>query len=303
MEHITIHGHDLAFLRAGKGPTLVLLHGMAGSSATWRHVVPLLAHGFTLLVPDLIGHGESAKPARGDYALGAYASAVRDLMLAVGVERATLVGQSFGGGVAMQLAYQFPEYCERLVLVGSGGLGIEVNPILRVLSVPGGSLALPVACRPLFRDLGEKLLAWRQRRGRTMPPAAEEIWRSYASLADPPTRRAFLLTLRAVVDLYGQRVTARDRLYLASEMPTLVIWGTNDPIIPASHAFETHAAMRGSRLELFEDTGHYPHCEHPERFARVVAEFVRATDSAAVDKSRWRHLLIGGPCAGETDPQ
>ncbi len=290
MERLAIHGHDLAFLRTGSGPPLVLLHGMAGSSGTWRHVVPLLSRDFTLLVPDLIGHGDSAKP-RADYALGAYASAVRDLMLAVGIEKATMVGQSFGGGVAMQIAYQFPEYCERLVLVGSGGLGLEVNAILRALSVPGGSLALPIACRPFLRDLGEKLLERRVRRGKTTHPATAEIWRSYASLADWRTRRAFMLTLRAVVDLHGQRVTARDRLYLASELPTLIIWGTRDPIIPLSHAFEAHAAMRGSRLELFEDTGHYPHCERPERFARIVSEFVRSTEPASLDKSRWRQLL------------
>lgn len=292
IERLTIHGHQIAFRRAGNGPALVLLHGMAGSSATWQHVMPLLAGEFTLLAPDLIGHGDSAKPRRGDYAIGAYASVVRDLMLALGVERATLVGQSFGGGVAMQVAYQFPEYCERLVLVGSGGLGVEVNPILRALSVPGASLALPIGCQRIFSDLGAKLLGWRERRGKKMGPAAAEIWRSYASLGDPDTRRAFMLTLRAVVDHFGQRVTARDRLYLASEMPTLIVWGTSDPIIPVAHALAAHDAMRGSRLELFEDTGHFPHCEQPERFARVLAEFVRSTEPASVSRSRWKQLLI-----------
>lgn len=290
IEHLPIHGHDVAFRRTGSGPALVLLHGMAGSSETWRRVMPMLGRDFSVLAPDLIGHGESAKP-RGDYSLGAYASTIRDLMLALGIERATLVGQSFGGGVAMQMAYQYPEYCERLVLVGSGGLGVEVNAILRVLSVPGGSFALPLACRPVFRDLGAKLLQWRERRGKSMAPAAAEIWRSYASLADPETRRAFMLTLRAVVDHFGQRVTARDRLYLASAMPTLIVWGTSDPIIPVAHALEAHASMSGSRLELFEHVGHFPHCEQPERFVRVLSDFVRTTEAASVSKSRWRDLL------------
>jgi len=290
VQHLTIHGHDIAFRTAGKGPLLVLLHGMAGSSATWRHVMPLLGEHFTVLAPDLLGHGDSAKP-RADYSLGAYASSVRDLMLALGHPSATLVGQSFGGGVAMQVAYQHPEYCERLVLAGSGGLGIEVNALLRALSTSAGSLALPVGCRPLVRDLGERLWAWRARRGKALEPASEEIWRSYVSLTDPETRRTFMLTLRAVVDHFGQRVSARDRLYLAAEMPTLIIWGTRDPIIPVSHALTAHEAMRGSRLELFDGVGHFPHCEQPERFARVVEEFVLGTSPARVNLERWRQLV------------
>jgi pimeloyl-ACP methyl ester carboxylesterase len=293
VQHLTIHGHDIAFRTAGRGPVLVLLHGMAGSSATWRHVMPLLAENFTLLAPDLLGHGDSAKP-RADYSLGAYASTVRDLMLALGHASGTLVGQSFGGGVAMQMAYQHPEYCERLVLVGSGGLGIEVNALLRALSTPAGAIALPIGCRPLFRDLGEKLWAWRERRGKKLHASAAEIWRSYASLADPATRRAFMLTLHAVVDHFGQRVTARDRLYLASEVPTLIVWGTRDPIIPVGHARHAHEAIRGSRLELFDGVGHFPHCEQPERFARVLEEFVRGSAPARLSPNRWRELLTEG---------
>ena len=167
LARVTIHGHDLAVRVAGSGPVLVLLHGLAGSSATWRHVIPLLAPAFTVVAPDLLGHGESAKP-RTDYSLGAHASYVRDLMVALGHERATFIGQSWGGGVAMQAAYQFPERCERLILVEQRGLGIEVNAILRALSMPGAALALPIGCRPLFRDVGAKLgkPGWPGRGGR-----------------------------------------------------------------------------------------------------------------------------------------
>jgi pimeloyl-ACP methyl ester carboxylesterase len=290
LHRVTIHGHSMAFRTAGSGPVLVLLHGMAGSSATWRHVIPILARDFTVVAPDFIGHGESAKP-RTDYSLGAHASGVRDLMSALGHERGTIIGQSFGGGVAMQVAYQFPERCERLVLAGSGGLGVEVNPILRALTVPGASYALPIGCRPIVRDVGTKLAAWMERRGKKASPAATEIWRAYVSLTDPDTRRAFLLTLRAVVDHLGQSVSASDRLYLAKDMPTLIIWGDDDPIIPVRHGHDAHAAIPGSRLELFPGVGHFPHCEDPERFARVVTEFVKATPPASVSPDRWRELL------------
>jgi pimeloyl-ACP methyl ester carboxylesterase len=274
LDRVRLHGSDIAFRTAGSGPVLLLLHGMLGSSETWRFVMPTLARDFTVVAPDLLGHGESSKP-RTDYSLGAHATIVRDLMVALGHERATLVGQSFGGGVAMQMAYQYPERCERLVLVGSGGLGIEVSAILRALSVPGAAIALPIGCRPIFRDAGAKAIAWLERRGKRAKPSTTEIWRAYAALADVDTRRAFLLTLRSVVDHLGQRVSARDRLHLTAAIPTLIIWGDADPIIPVKHALDAHAAMPGSRLEIFEGAAHYPHCDDPERFARVLAEFMQ----------------------------
>lgn len=291
LQHVSIHGHDIAFRTAGRGPVLVLLHGMAGSSATWRHVMPLLARDFTVVAPDMLGHGRSAKP-RTDYSLGAHAACVRDLMIALGHARATIVGQSWGGGVAMQLAYQFPERCERLVLVGSGGLGVEVNVILRALSVPGAALALPIGCRPLLRAAGEKVGGWLARLGRQPGAEGMELWRAYAALAEPDMRRAFILTLRSVVDLLGQRVSARDRLYLTSEIPTLIVWGDQDPIIPLRHGLEAHAAMRGSRLEVFEGAGHFPHCGDPARFARVLSAFVQDTAPAIVSSDHWRESFL-----------
>jgi pimeloyl-ACP methyl ester carboxylesterase len=290
LHHATIHGHDIAFRREGQGPLLVLIHGMAGSSATWRHVIPALARRFTVVAPDLLGHGASAKP-RTDYSLGAYASGVRDLLAALGHDRGTIVGQSFGGGVAMQMAYLFPERCERLVLVGSGGLGIEVNALLRALSVPGAALALPIGCRPLFRDLARAALHMLEVRGRPPGPVLVETVASYASLADADARRAFVQTLRSVIDRYGQRVSARDRLYLTAEVPTLIVWGTHDPVIPVAHAHDAHASMPGSRLELFDAVGHYPHCEDPSKFVRVLEAFVDATEPARVSEQRWRELL------------
>lgn len=270
---------------------ILLIHGMAGSSATWRSVMPALAERFTVIAPDLVGHGDSEKP-RADYSLGAFASGVRDLLLALGHERATVVGQSLGGGVAMQFAYQFPERCDRLVLVASGGLGDEVNLLLRLLTLPGSELVLPLACNNRFHDAGVTVAGWLAKVGLKTSPHLREIWESYGSLADAETRTAFVHTLRSVVDVAGQRVSAADRLYLASEVPTLIIWGDHDHIIPVDQGRATHEAIPGSRLEIFEGAGHFAHCERPDRFAAVLIDFIDTTTPSTKSASEWRDQLL-----------
>jgi pimeloyl-ACP methyl ester carboxylesterase len=295
LQHLSIHGHKVAFRSAGAGPVVLLVHGMAGSSATWRHVLPALAQRFTVVAPDLLGHGESGKPRRGEYALGAHANFLRDLLHVLGHERATIVGQSLGGGVAMQFAYQFPERCERLGLVGSGGLGREVSVILRALTFPGAEYILPLVSTCRVRDVGNRVAAWLYQLGLRAAPAIEEVWRSFTSLTEADTRTAFFRTLRAVVDLGGQAVTATDRLYLASQVPTLIVWGDRDPFIPVSHARTAHETMPGSRLEVFEDAGHFPHCEAPERFVEVLIDFITSTEPARLSEGRLRELLQSRP--------
>ncbi|MGZ6964565.1 MAG: alpha/beta fold hydrolase, partial [Acidimicrobiia bacterium] len=179
----SLHGHDVAFRIGGTGPVILLVHGMAGSSSTWRHVMPALAERFTVVAPDLPGHGASAKP-RSDYSLGALADSLRDLLVALGHERATLAGRSLGGGVAMQFAYQFPDRCERLVLVSSGGLGEDVNPLLRALSLPGAEYLLALGCNRWARAAGATLVRSLQRFGVRPGPQFADVWDSYASLAD-----------------------------------------------------------------------------------------------------------------------
>jgi len=290
VQHAAIHGHSVAYRAAGSGPVLLLVHGMAGSSATWRYVLPPLAERFTVIAPDLPGHGESDKP-RGDYSLGAFASSLRDLLVALGHERATLVGQSLGGGVAMQFAYQFPERCERLALVSSGGLGQEVNLLLRTLTLPGAEYLLPLACTNWFHDVGASAVGWLRHLGLRPSRHLVEMWESYGSLADGDTRTAFVHTLRSVVDQAGQRVNATDRLYLAAHVPTLIVWGAKDGIIPVQQACAAHEAIPSSRLEIFEDAGHWPHCEEPRRFVEVLTDFVASTAPAAMAPSQWGALL------------
>ena len=293
LRHLSIHGHEISYRSAGAGPPLLLIHGMAGSSATWEPVMHLLAHDFTVIAPDLLGHGQSEKP-RGDYSLGAFASLLRDLLITLGHDRATVVGQSLGGGIAMQFAYQFPERCERLVLVSSGGLGEEVSPLLRLLTLPGSEYVLPLACNNTVNAIGEKLGSWLGRLGIRPDPAVAEILRSFESLGDAETRDAFIHTLRSVVDLRGQRVSAHDKLYLASDVPTLIVWGDHDPIIPMSHATDAQRAIPGSRLEIFAGAGHYPHCADPERFADLLHEFVVSTPAPQMSHDRWRERLTAG---------
>jgi pimeloyl-ACP methyl ester carboxylesterase len=278
-KHVSLHGHDLAYREAGTGPTLLLIHGMAGSSRTWKAVMPELARHCHVIAPDLPGHGESAPPT-GDYSLGNLAATLRDLLGVLDVERSTIVGQSMGGGVAMQLAYQHPELAERLVLVCSGGLGREVSWMIRALSLPGAEYVAPVIFPGFVRELGERVAGVVERLGVRAPRFAE-VWDAYATLTEPEHRAAFLRTVRAVIEPGGQAVSATDRLYLAAAMPTLIVWGDADPIIPVAHGRAAHEAMPGSRLEIFEHVGHFPHAEDPERFARVLLEFLATTEPAA----------------------
>jgi pimeloyl-ACP methyl ester carboxylesterase len=292
LEQVRIHGHEVGYRCAGEGPVLLLIHGIAGSSRAWTEVMPLLAQDFTVVAPDLIGHGESAKPL-GDYSLGAHASGLRDLLAMLGIERATLVGQSLGGGVAMQLAYQHPEICERLVLVDSGGLGREVSWVLRALTLPGAEFLMPILFPPFVRASGNMVARFLYDLGLRSVGAAES-WRAYASLTESANRDAFVRTVRAVIDPGGQSVSARDRLYLTANIPTLVIWGDRDGIIPVDHAYATHEALPNSRLEIIEGVGHFPHVEAPERFAQVLRDFLRTTKPSEGRRTEFVSLLRDG---------
>ncbi len=278
----TIHGHEVTYRMGGEGPVVLLIHGMAGSSSTWVPALEHLAPHVTYIAPDLPGHGRSAKP-RSDYSLGAHASFLRDLLVTLGHERATIVGQSLGGGVAMQFAYQFPQRVERLALVGAGGLGEEVNPVLRLLALPGVDLLLPFVFQPWIRELSRLAGEWTKYIGMEPTTATTEMWRAYASLTDPETRSAFVHTLKAVIDHRGQRVSAHDKLYLAQDLPTLIVWGSDDPIIPVSHAQAALESLPGSRVEILEGLGHFPHSEDPYRFSKLLVDFVETTEAAHLD--------------------
>ncbi len=293
VSEIELHGHRVTYREVGQGPVLVLIHGVTGNMDTWDEVLPWLADRFTVVTPDLLGHGLSAKP-RGDYSLGAFAAGIRDLLGALGHFQATIVGHSLGGGIAMQMAYQFPERCERMVLVSSGGLGQEVSLALRAATLPGSELVIPLIAHSQVIEAGRLLGRALGAIGLGVSPDKAEVATGYASLSDPEARRAFIHTMRGVIDHAGQRVSARDRLYLTENMPSMLFWGSRDRIIPAEHGHSAHQDMPGSRLEIFEGAGHFPHVSEPRRFARALIDFVETTEPAELDDQHLQQSLLRG---------
>ncbi|MCZ8380925.1 alpha/beta fold hydrolase [Mycobacterium sp. CPCC 205372] len=273
-----LHGERVAYRDAGEGETLLLIHGMAGSSQTWREVMPRLSRHYRVIAPDMLGHGQSGKP-RTDYSLGAFAVWLRDFLDELGVESVTIVGHSLGGGIAMQFLYQHPEYCNRLVLISSGGLGQDVGWILRLLSAPGAELVMPVIAPSPVLAAGNKVRSWLSSAGLRSPRGAE-IWNAYSSFADRQTRDAFLKTLRSVVDYRGQAVSALSRLQLRTELPSLAIWGERDDIIPVQHAHDAQAVRPGNRLEVLPDVGHFAHVEAPNQVIDLIEDFIATTTPA-----------------------
>lgn len=285
LKFIDIHGERLAFHDEGEGEALLLIHGMAGSSATWRAILPQLAKKYRVIAPDLLGHGQSAKP-RSDYSLGAFAVGLRDLLDELGVDSATVVGHSLGGGIAMQFLYQHPEYCRRLVLISSGGLGDDVGLILRLLSAPGAELVMPViAPAPVLRA-GNAVRGSLSSMGLRSPRGAE-IWNAYSSFSDPATRGAFLRTLRSVVDYRGQAVSALNRLQLRAEMPTLAIWGADDTIIPVDHAYAAMKARPDCRVEVLPGVGHFAQVEAPAEVVDLIDEFMTTTAESPASSTEF----------------
>ncbi len=298
MQFRRIHGYRRAFVVAGRGPALLLLHGIGDRSDTWQDLIPELARDHTVIAPDLLGHGRSDKP-RADYSVAAYANGMRDLLSVLGIERATVIGHSLGGGVAMQFAYQFPERCERLVLVATGGIARSVHPLLRLASAPNADLLLPLLRIPAARQFGHAMLAALAALDTDLGRDEKELRQIFDALPDADSMRAFVRTLRAVVDWRGQCVTMLDRCYLARGMPTLLVWGTRDAVVPFDHARLAHDAMPGSRLAVFEGAGHFPHHHDPKRFLALLREFLATTTAASYSAEQWRLLLRHGKDGAE----
>jgi pimeloyl-ACP methyl ester carboxylesterase len=285
-----LHGHRAVYRVIGSGPNIVLIHGMINSSRHWEEVAKRLAGSYRVIAPDLIGHGDASTP-RGDYSLGAHAASIRDLLTTIGVERTTIVGHSLGGGVAMQFFYQFPQRTERLVLISSGGLGHDVSPLLRGAALPGSAALLRLATRPqvvgALAAAGSRLRA----RGNSTGVYLQAVARALGPLQEPGSRRAFLQTLRSVIDVQGQKVSARDRLYLLGEMPTLIAWGERDRTIPLSHGLEAQHSVPNCRFVTLPRAAHFPNLEDPEGLAELLGDFMATTAPAHIVDSEWRDVI------------
>jgi pimeloyl-ACP methyl ester carboxylesterase len=295
-QYRTIHGYRRAFIKAGSGPAVLLIHGIGDSADSWLDIIPALARDYTVIAPDLLGHGQSDKP-RADYSIAAYANAMRDLLAVLDVERVTVVGHSLGGGVAMQFAYQFPERCERICLISTGGVAHEVTPLLRFASAPNADLVLPLIGTPTARLLGRLTFGVLQALNTNLGLDAHHLMRVFDALPDASARRAFVRTLRAAVDWKGQAITMLDRCYLTQGMPTLLVWGARDAVIPVAHAHKAHGAMPGSQLEVFPDVGHFPHKDDPERFIRLFRAFYAGAEPNRYSAEDWRSVLRRGAIA------
>jgi pimeloyl-ACP methyl ester carboxylesterase len=289
---VDLHGHRATYRVAGSGPTVVLIHGMINSSRHWEAVATRMSRSHRVIAPDLIGHGDSATP-RGDYSLGAHAATIRDLLATIGVERATIVGHSLGGGVAMQFFYQFPQRTERLVLISSGGLGHEVSPLLRGAALPGSATLLRIAAQPRVVSAIAATGAGMRARGNKTGVYLQAVARALGPLGDSGSRRAFLQTLRSVIDVQGQRVSARDRLYLLGDMPTLLVWGERDRTIPIAHGIEAERSIPNCRFETLPRAAHFPNLEDPEGLAAVLEDFLATTSPAYIDDSEWGAVIAG----------
>jgi pimeloyl-ACP methyl ester carboxylesterase len=294
-EEIELHGQRVSFQAGGDGEQVILLlHGITSTADAWREVMPRLAERYTVIAPDLIGHGRSAKP-RGDYSLGAYAAGVRDLLAVLGYERGTVVGHSFGGGIAMQFAYLFPEYVDRMALISSGGLGREVHPLLRAATLPGSEWVLPLIAREWPVRAGDAVRSVAAKIGIEAGPDLSEFARGYASLSEEGASDAFIHTMRSVIDQQGQRVSALDRLYLADQIPTLIVWGDSDPVIPVEHGRNAHRIVAHSRYVEIEGSGHWPMLDAPDRIVRELTEFMEETQPFEWSLEKVRERLRRGP--------
>ncbi|HEX3826684.1 MAG TPA: alpha/beta fold hydrolase [Sporichthyaceae bacterium] len=293
---VTVHGYRRAYVLCGSGPAVLLLHGIGDNADTWRPVIGELAEHYTVIAPDLLGHGQSDRP-RADYSIAAYACGMRDLLSVLDVDRVSVIGHSLGGGVGMQFAYQFPERCERLVLVSSGGAGRQTNQMLRFIAIPGAESVLPLLAVPGTRQFVAMVMFALRVFGADIGRDTADLARLFESFPDRTARSAFLRTLRGSVDRHGQVITMLDRCYLAEGIPTLLIWGARDAVIPVAHGRVLNSAMTRSRLEVFPDAGHFPHRSNPDQFLAVVREFLSETAPASYDAAQWRKLLRRGPAA------
>ncbi len=293
LRHVTIHARRVAYRTTGSGETALFVHGITQDSTTWEPLVSELGDHVQAIAPDLPGHGRSENPP-GDHSLGAYATSLRDLLFTLEEPRVTLVGHSLGGGVALQFAYQFPEMVDRLVLVASGGLGRDVSRLLRAATLPGAEAVLSLFSTDAVHNTVEGVARGLGRLGLRPGTDVQEMWKGVKGLADPEARRAFINTVRAVIGPSGQAVSAEDRLYLAAHVPTLIVWGGQDGVIPLTHATTAHERIEGSRLRVIADAGHFPHVERPAAAAAHLREFIADTEPADVSREEWSDILRDG---------
>ncbi|MFI5889846.1 alpha/beta fold hydrolase [Actinoplanes sp. NPDC051513] len=290
-DRLRIGDGTIAYTTAGAGEPLLLIHGLGGTRQTWNQVLDDLAATHTVIAPDLPGHGDSDAPA-GDYSLGALAASLRDLLVVLGHPSATVVGHSLGGGVALQFAYQFPERTDRLVLISSGGLGPQLNPMLRAATLPGAQTVVAALARvpePVTRGL--LTLVTSAVPGVLTRPDAGPVAEGMHRLRHEGQRRTFIRTARTVINWRGQSISATQHLKQLGGLPVLLAWGSNDKTIPPSHHRAVADLLTEPHLVEIDGAGHYPHETAPDRLLAALHYFLEATAPFRYTETSWRRLL------------
>lgn len=282
---------SIAYTSTGTGPPLLMVHGLGGTRSTWGAILPRLSRTFTVIAPDLPGHGESDAPL-GDYSPGAQASTLRDIVVGLGLESVSLVGHSLGGGTVMQFAYQFPERTERLVLISSGGLGSGVTPLLRAATLPGAEAfitGLSLLPRVLSRTALEalSLVPYMMSREDAAPIADALV-----TMGSQRQRQTFVRTARTVLDLRGQSLSATGAVAALTDIPALIAWGADDKAIPPEHHPRVAQRLPNALTLEIANAGHYPQESSPVPLAKAMVSFLTTTAPHAYDEGRWRSRVV-----------
>ena len=286
VQYVTIHGHQRAFVKRARARRCCCSTASGCDHTTWEPVIDALARRYTVIAPDLLGHGQSAKP-RADYSVGGYANGMRDLLTVLGIDKVTVVGHSFGGGVAMQFAYQFPERTERMVLVASGGLGPEVTPAIRAVTTPGFHQVMGVLTLPGVRHVGMAGLRALSRTGLQGDPRPRRGRRHLRVVPGParprrdPARRP-----------RRRRLARPDRDHGRPRLPDRGDADVRDlghATTRSSRSATPRTPPRSrpsARVEVIPNAGHFPHKDHPQRFVKILHEFIRTTQPASYSRAR-----------------
>jgi 4,5:9,10-diseco-3-hydroxy-5,9,17-trioxoandrosta-1(10),2-diene-4-oate hydrolase len=270
---LNVNGFRTRYWQAGgEGPPVILIHGLGASAEIWQYNLGALASRHRVYVPDLPGFGRTEKPGWMDYSPGSYSRFVRDFMTALGIGRASLVGHSLGGGVALRAVLDDPGRVEKLILVSSAGLGREVSFPLRIASLPFFDRVFFTPPLPVFVRFLHRLVY-------DPSTITDEFARLYYEMFfQPGAVRAFTSILRNIATLRGARpgVLEPIREGLGTiGAPTLILWGRQDRILPVGQAVDAAGRIPGARLHIFERCGHMPNVEHPGEFNRLVLEFLQ----------------------------
>ncbi|MFI7586510.1 alpha/beta fold hydrolase [Spongisporangium articulatum] len=287
-------GGKIACTTAGPddAPALLLVHGLGATRRTWRKLIGALATDHRVIAADLPGHGDSEEPS-GDYSLGAHATALRDVLTVLDVPAVTIVGHSLGGGIALQFAYQFPERTQRGVLISSGGLGPEVNLMLRAATLPGAETVVAQLAR-IPEGVTRRVLPLMSMLPRFL--ALEDAGPTAGTLhglSDPRSRVAFVRTAQSVINWRGQTVSALKRLHLLAGMPVMIAWGANDQTIPPDHHRAFAQLVPTATVAEIPDAGHFLHETAADRLLPPLLDFLATEPPFEYSEERWRRLLTG----------